>query len=278
MRNLLLIALVLASGGCGLAGLNLRPARSATGHYEARTLPDVQTERQVQISIEMPEPTGVEAGEVGPGLVIEPSGRVTAPPQARVRVAIREEEQRRGGQESRRETATASSAGVTSTGNAPKELSTAPPRTKLPSGAEAGGEVSGFSFWERVQAASMQPLYWMGGAAVLAGAVVLLVLKQAWLGAGLGAAGGALIAVGIVGDRYPWVALLVPLVCMGALVWFLLASKKGRDIWTTLKAVVGAVEVAEGGPSVKEAVARAAGSAAATVKAVVTAAKNEEGL
>ena len=266
---------VLCLAGCGL--VSVHPARSTSSLYERNSLPDLESRRRVEITIEPPDPTPVETGEAGPDLIVEPTGRVTAPPRARVEVAIQEAEKRRGGEKSNHRLATAQNAGLIGEGVNPQVLTASPPETVLNGQHRACGGQASFAFWEQVEATGAHPLFWLGGLGVLAGSIVLVWFKNTWTSMGLLAAGGTLIAAGVVSERYPWVALAVPLAGVAALVWFLLAGKKGRDVWETLKTVVGAVEVAEGGASVKQAVAQqAAGSAvAATVKAVVTQAKQE---
>jgi len=281
IRLMLLLTLVSAVGCTWI-----RAGRSVATRSSETTHPTVDTDRRVTITVWQPGPGPVELGDLPDlpeavpaslGDVVLGAVREALRPAVTVEATCREQSQ--GGGAARREAATAQGATIL-TPEAPESLDTSAPPVSLPSGPEAGGGESPVSFWERARSTGSNPLFVMGGLAVLAGTLVLVWLKQVWTGLGLAAGGAALIAAGVLVDRYPWVALAVPLVGLAAVVWFLLARRKGRDTWTALRAIVVGVEEAEKveAGTKREIAAAATAVGKKRVDAVVDAIKKEAGL
>lgn len=146
-----------------------------------------------------------------------------------------------------------------------------------------GGGMEGLSL-SAPRANPLMALYAVGGLAMLAGVVALVWLKAWGVGLGLLAGGAALLGCATLVDRYPWVCLAVAgaLLLAGA-IWLLLGTRRGRDLWQSLLAVVPAVQAAEPqnrpGP-VKGAIANASADAgcADAVKRTIRKAKRKTNL
>ena len=117
----------------------------------------------------------------------------------------------------------------------------------------------------------------MGGLAVLAGIVLIVWAKRFALGVAVAVGGGVLVAAGILFESYPWIVLVVAFLALGVGIWWLLDARAAKRAKVALTAVVAGVEDA-GTPEVKAAVKKAAGSAAAQVKATITAVKTKLGV
>jgi len=122
-------------------------------------------------------------------------------------------------------------------------------------------------------------LYGLGAAAILAGLVVAIWLKQVGLGVALAAGGFLLIATATLFDRYPWVVWILVGGGVCLLAWFIFIGRKSAVVSDTLNAVVAGVEKAGvAAQPVKDAIAAAAGTQLVKVKAVVGKVKAKLGL
>jgi len=122
-------------------------------------------------------------------------------------------------------------------------------------------------------------LYGLGAAAILAGLVIAIWLKQIGLGVALAAGGFLLIATATLFDRYPWVVWILVGGGVCLLAWFIFIGRKSAVVSDTLAAVVTGVEKAgDAAAPVKDAIAEAAGTQLAKVKATVGKIKAKLGL
>ncbi len=88
-------------------------------------------------------------------------------------------------------------------------------------------------------------LYFLGGACVVIGVVVVVWLKRLALGIGVAGGGLAVITIAMLYETYPWLILLLVLLAAGAGIWFILASRKGKRLRDAITAIVRGVENAD---------------------------------
>lgn len=69
----------------------------------------------------------------------------------------------------------------------------------------------------------------LGAIAVLAGVAVFIWIDKK-SGLIVAAAGGAMIAVGVMLEQYPWVTLAIPIIGIGVAAWYIFGTKAGRDL------------------------------------------------
>jgi len=96
------------------------------------------------------------------------------------------------------------------------------------------------------------------GALLIAGGIVVALKFNRGLGVAMAAAGGALVAVGVVVDRYPWVLVLGLVAVAGVGVWFIWDQRRKRRQEVTLAGVVTGVDAAppEAARAVKDSIAQ----------------------
>lgn len=115
------------------------------------------------------------------------------------------------------------------------------------------------------------------GVLCVIGGVVCAVKWDRRMGTWIAAAGGALIVVGVAFERYPILALLLPLIGIGIIVYFWYRTRKGTHQQLALNSIVTGVNNSPGevASSVKENIAAAANTTGAKdiVKAEITAIK-----
>jgi len=135
-----------------------------------------------------------------------------------------------------------------------------------------GGGVD--SSLEIAASGGVNALHVIGGLAVIAAAVVLIVPPRNTAAAmWLGIAGGSLIAAGTVASEYPWILAAALVAGLGALAYVVYASLAGKGRKVALDAITPAIEDQEDPQPVKDAVAEYAGPQIATVRAAVRASK-----
>jgi len=132
-------------------------------------------------------------------------------------------------------------------------------------------------------------MFIIGSLAVLGGIVLAIWAGKVWLGVGIAAGGGGLIATAFVLDAYPWLPLVVLLALVGLGVWYVVDARFAEraraalsKTQTALSAVVRGVEAApdEAQAAVKESIASAATASgdAVEVKRTITDAKAAAGV
>ena len=87
---------------------------------------------------------------------------------------------------------------------------------------------------------SMWIIFTIGGLAVIAGIVIAVWMRQLWTGIYVGLGGILLIAIGVLFETYPWVVLVLPVLAVGAIVYFIYAAN-------TKKKLTNIIEVTNGG-------------------------------
>jgi len=116
------------------------------------------------------------------------------------------------------------------------------------------------------------------GVLCFVGGVVCAIYWSKKTGIYIAAAGVALILIGVLLERYPWVALLLPAVAAGVVVWWWWRTRDAARKDQTLQTVVAGVEAApqEAAAAVKAAIASVAsgGKISKIVKSTVTAIKD----
>lgn len=79
---------------------------------------------------------------------------------------------------------------------------------------------------------------------VIAGVVIFAYWSKR-TGIYIAAAGGVLILTGVLLERYPWVALLLPIAGIGLVVYVWWRARQGQRVGVTLRSIVGAIEEAD---------------------------------
>ena len=103
-------------------------------------------------------------------------------------------------------------------------------------------------------------LIFFGALCIIAGAVCMVYWDKK-TGIYVAVAGLVLILAGVMFERYPWMALVIPLVGLGVVVYFWWKSRQGQRVKTALATVVAGVEKApvEHATPVKSAITETAG-------------------
>jgi len=113
---------------------------------------------------------------------------------------------------------------------------------RLSSGSEIlGGTVSRNA--KMMASSGHMVIIFVGIICVIAG-VVCMVYWDKKLGIYIAIAGGALITIGYLFGAYPWIAILIPIAGIGAVIYFWYRTKKGSDKDLTLKTIVKGIETA----------------------------------
>ena len=76
---------------------------------------------------------------------------------------------------------------------------------------------------------SIYILFWIGGIAVIGGLVLAFVFNFKTAGIVISIGGGLLIGIGVLFEQYPWVALAIPVLVVGGIVWWIIAAKKAKE-------------------------------------------------
>jgi len=96
---------------------------------------------------------------------------------------------------------------------------------------EIKGTFAKLGGFEPIRSLSRTPVMIAGLGVILAVAGLAVFL---WIdkrrGAVVIAAGGALITAGVMFEQYPWVALMLPVLALAGALWFVLATRRGRQI------------------------------------------------
>jgi hypothetical protein len=88
----------------------------------------------------------------------------------------------------------------------------------------------------------LSPLYYIGGGAILIGAVVGYLSGSIGLGIVIALAGGCIIGVGVLLEQYPWVVLIAAFMVFVAIGYAGYQFFKGKRYKQSLEAIVPAVE------------------------------------
>jgi hypothetical protein len=138
--------------------------------------------------------------------------------------------------------------GVGAEGDAVKMADTRPPVVSIPQGPVAtGGTARTVSVTSSSsEGKTMQTLYVLGALVIMAGAAIAFILKQVTLGIEVGATGAAIIGLGVLVDRYPWVFIVALALAAVAGAYVLYVSHKAQATaaasTAALKATVAGVQ------------------------------------
>lgn len=136
------------------------------------------------------------------------------------------------------------------------------PSINLPGGMGSKGGRHGAA--ASLAGSSSWGLVFVGGLAVAAGLVALLMWGQRTIGLGLSGGGAVLITVGVLVEQYPWVWLLAAVAGAVGVVWWLLDARAAQKARTALRAVVQAVD--HGDANTKRAVKKSVESLAGVTR------------
>lgn len=83
------------------------------------------------------------------------------------------------------------------------------------------------------------------GALCFVGGIVVALWLKIRVGWYVAAAGLGLIIIGFAFNAYPWLALLLPVIGLGAVIWFFMATKRGQQMKTSLFGIVKGLDETE---------------------------------
>ena len=133
---------------------------------------------------------------------------------------------------------------------------------------EAGGiKFKGFEM------SSLQPLYYIGAAAIILGIVIGYLSGSIMLGVVIAASGGSIILMAFTLEKYPWIGLIAGIMILAAIGYVMYSLWKGKSLRQTLEAIVPAVESMgdeQDSKDLKESIESHAGRDKEKVKAEVT--------
>ena len=139
-----------------------------------------------------------------------------------------------------------------------------------------GGTAGEVAYAAKGLAAKGHMVIIFAGVLCVVGGVVCMVYWNKKLGIYIAIAGGGLILVGVMLERFPWVALALPVIGVGIVVYFWLRARSGVRQAVTLKTIVAAVESAPETPAkVVKAAIKAKANGSSVVKAEVAKIKKE---
>jgi len=156
-------------------------------------------------------------------------------------------------------------------------------------GETRGGKFTGGGYegFQDVARSGTGVMFIIGSLAVLGGIVVAVWAGKVWLGIGIAAGGGALIATAFLLDAYPWLPLVALLVLVALGVWYVVdqkfAAKAKAALASTQTALSAVVRGVESTPEaekakVKEEIAKAAGEQKTVVVDTIREAKAKAGV
>lgn len=116
------------------------------------------------------------------------------------------------------------------------------PEMNLGTGSVVGGEAA----MTAKGLASKGHIIIMGlGAICFVGGIVVGLWLKLRIGWYVAAAGLGLIIIGFAFNAYPWLALLLPVLGLGAVIWFFMATKRGQEMKTSLFGIVKGLDETE---------------------------------
>lgn len=127
---------------------------------------------------------------------------------------------------------------------------------------------------------SLQPLYYVGAAAIILGIVIGYISGSMVLGVVTAAAGGSIILMAFTLETYPWIGLIAGIMILMAIGYVIYLLWKGNAMRKTVEAVVPAVEEMDEdqGHELKKWIESHAKSDKKKVKSEVTKVKQKLGL
>lgn len=183
------------------------------------------------------------------GLVVVelPGGqKVSAPPGSIIEVTT-EEKEPVGGSVKTMGKATAKGPGLTTSADSIdwSSFKTETPSVDLNNGNNgAHAQSGGMDYAAKGLKANSGPviLYVLGGLCIVAGVLLIALVKKVSLGLMIAAGGVAIIAVATLFQNYPWIVLVALGIGVAFAVYLIIAARKGKRIQDTLVAVVTGVE------------------------------------
>ena len=148
---------------------------------------------------------------------------------------------------------------------------------------DSGASAGAFSYTAKGLASRGPVIICVLGGLMFAGGAVCFFLWNKKLGLVVGVAGLALILVGAMLERYPWVALALPVLGIGAAVYFLWRARQGKRTEQSLNAVVtGVAKLEKDSPNsaelAKQKIGEDAGDKDGPVRATIRKVKKKLGL